>query len=170
MKIREKFTVGAPADSVWAFLIDPERVAAALPGARITERVDENTYKGGMAVNVGPLSAAYDGTVAFELDEENRSATVRARGQGKAGMGNAEMKMTSRVVALGPTETEVTVEADLSVTGILAQLGRGMMQHVSKRMFKQFTEVLAKELAPENRVRAGGPGAGTAGTAKEEHG
>ena len=147
MKIQEKFTVDAPADEVWAFLIDPERVAAALPGAMITEKVDENTYKGGMAVNVGPLSAAYDGTVAFELDEENRCATVRARGQGKAGMGNADMKMTSRVVALGPGETEVTVEADLSVTGILAQLGRGMMQHVSKRMFKEFTEVLAKELA-----------------------
>ena len=80
-----------------------------------------------MAVNVGPLSAAYNGTVAFELDEENRCATVRARGQGKAGMGNADMKMTSRVVALGPGETEVTVDADLSVTGILAQLGRGMM-------------------------------------------
>ena len=101
MKIQEKFTVDAPADEVWAFLIDPERVAAALPGARITEKVDENTYKGGMAVNVGPLSAAYSGTVAFELDEENRAATVRARGQGKAGMGNADMKMTSRVVALG---------------------------------------------------------------------
>ena len=63
-------------------------------------------------------------------------------------MGNADMTMTSRVVELGPAKTEVTVEANLRVTGILAQLGRGMMQHVSKRMFKQFTEVLAKELAP----------------------
>ena len=147
MKIQEKFTVAAPADEVWAFLIDPERVAAALPGAKITEKVDENTYKGGMGVSVGPVSAAYNGTVAFELDEENRSATVRAKGQGKAGMGNADMKMTSRVVALGPGETEVTVDADLSVTGILAQLGRGMMQHVSKKMFKEFTEVVEKELA-----------------------
>ena len=148
MKIQEKFTVDAPADSVWEFLIDPERVAAALPGAEITEKLDDNTYKGGMAVNVGPLAAVYTGTVAFDLDEEARSASVRARGQGKAGMGNADMTMTSRVVELGPAKTEVTVEANLSVSGILAQLGRGMMQHVSKRMFKQFTEVLAKELAP----------------------
>ena len=149
MRIEEKFTVAATADSVWAFLTDPERVAAALPGAQISERLDETTYSGGMGVKIGPVSAAYTGTVAFELDEEERSAVVRAKGQGKAGMGNADMKMTSRVVALGPDETEVTVEADLSVTGILAQLGRGMMQHVSKRMFKQFTEVLATELAPE---------------------
>ena len=147
MRIEEKFTVNAPADEVWAFLVDPERVAAALPGAQITEKVDEKTYKGGMGVNVGPLSAAYSGTVEFDLDEENRSAVVRARGQGKAGMGTADMKMTSSVVELGPDETEVTVEADLSVTGILAQLGRGMMQHVNKKMFRQFTEAMGKELA-----------------------
>ena len=147
MRIEEKFTVNAPADEVWAFLVDPERVAAALPGAQITEKVDEKTYKGGMGVNVGPLSAAYSGTVEFDLDEENRSAVVRARGQGKAGMGTADMKMTSSVVELGPDETEVTVEADLSVTGILAQLGRGMMQHVNKKMFRQFTEAMGKGLA-----------------------
>ena len=147
MKIEEKFTVAASADDVWAFLIDPERVAAALPGAEITERIDENTYKGGMGVKVGPLAAAYTGTVAFDLDEEARSAVVHAKGQGKAGMGNADMKMTSRVVSLGPDTAEVTVEANLTVTGILAQLGRGMMQHVSKKMFKEFTEVLGKELA-----------------------
>ena len=87
MKIQEKFTVNAPADEVWAFLIDPERVAAALPGARITEKVDENTYKGGMAVNVGPLSAAYNGTVAFELDEEKpvRDGACPRAGEGRHG-------------------------------------------------------------------------------------
>ena len=61
-------------------------------------------------------------------------------------MGNADMKMTSSVQSLGVGETEVTVEAKLTVTGILAQLGRGMMQHVSRKMFKEFTEVLEKEL------------------------
>ena len=81
-----------------------------------------------------------------ENNEEERSAVVHARVKGKAGMGNADVKMTSRVVALGPEETEVTVVADLTVLGILAQLGRGMMQHVSKKVFKGFTEVLGKEL------------------------
>ena len=149
MKIEEKFTVAAPAEEVWAFLTDPERVAAALPGAEISEQIDENTYAGGMAVKVGPLAAAYTGTVAFELDEDAREAVVHAKGQGKAGMGNADMKMTSGVVSLGPGETEVTVVADLTVTGILAQLGRGMMQHVSKKMFKEFTEVVEEELASQ---------------------
>lgn len=149
MRIEEKFTVAATAEAVWAFLTDPERVAASLPGAEINEQIDENTYSGGMSVSVGPLAAAYTGTVAFELDEAERSAVVHAKGQGKAGMGNADMKMTSRVTALDDGETEVTVVADVTVTGILAQLGRGMMQHVSRKMFKEFTEVVEKELAPE---------------------
>ncbi len=149
MKIQEEFTVAAPADEVWGFLTDPERVAAALPGAEISERIDDDTWAGGMSVKVGPVSANYNGTVAFELNEAERTATVRARGQGRAGMGNADMTMTSRVEALSSGETAVTVEADLRVTGILAQLGRGMMQHVSKKMFKEFTEILGKELGAD---------------------
>ncbi len=148
MRIEERFTVDAPADEVWAFLTDPKRVATALPGAEITDQIDERSYAGGMAVKVGPLAVAYTGTVSFDLDEAERSAVVRARGQGKAGMGTADMTMTSRISALSAAETEVTVEADLRVTGILAQLGRGMIQIVSKKMFQEFTVNLANALTP----------------------
>ena len=147
MKIEERFTIAAPAGAVWEFLSDPERVAGALPGAVIGRKIDDRVYEGGMSVRVGPLNASYNGTVTFDLDEENRSAVVQARGHGKAGMGNADMKMTSAVVALAPDRTEVTVDADLAVSGILAQLGRGMIQHVSKKMFRDFTQVLTKELS-----------------------
>ena len=146
MKIEQQFTINAPADKVWGFLIDPERVAAALPGAEITEKIDGTTYKGGMSVRVGPLSANYRGTVAFELDEDNRSATVHAKGQGKAGMGNADMRMVSNVSEISDNETRVTIEADLTVTGILAQFGRGMIEQVSKKMFQEFAQMVSKEL------------------------
>ena len=148
MRIEERFTVDAPIGDVWAFLTDPERVAAALPGAEIRERIDENTYQGGMAVKVGPVAAAYTGTVSFELHEEERLAVVQARGQGKAGMGTANMTMTSRLSALPGGETEVTVDADLRITGILAQLGRGMIQIVSRNMFETFTANMTHALTP----------------------
>ena len=104
------------------------------------------TYKGGMTVRVGPVSAAYSGTISFELDESNRSATVHGKGQGKAGLGSVVMKMVSNVEALSDTETWVTVETDLTVTGILAQFGRGMIEQISKKMFGEFTEVMKREL------------------------
>lgn len=149
MKIDDAFRVDAPAEAVWRFLADPERVAAALPGAEITRELGGGTYEGAMSMKVGPLATAYKGTVAFELDEEARAAVVRARGKGKAGMGNADMTMTSRVAAISSRETEVTIGADIAVTGVLAQLGRGMIQHVSKKMIREFAEIVAREIARE---------------------
>lgn len=146
MKIEQEFTVNAPADKVWAFLTDPERVAATLPGAEISEKVDDTTYKGGMKVKVGPMSVNYAGTVSFDLDEDAKTATVHAKGQGKAGMGNADMRMVSNVVELSDNETQVTVESDLTVSGVLAQFGRGMIEQVSKKMFNEFTANVKKEL------------------------
>ena len=146
MKVEERFTIDAPADAVWAFLIDPERVAAALPGAEISDKVDDTTFKGGMAVRVGPVSANYRGTVSFELDEATKTAVVHAKGRGMAGMGSADMRMTSQVHALGDSETEVTVDADVTISGVLAQFGRGMIEQVSKKMFGEFTAAVKQEL------------------------
>ena len=101
MKIQDGFTIDAPAADVWALLSDPARVATLLPGAKMGDRIDDNTYSGGMFVKVGPLAVAYEGTVSFRLDESERSVEVRARGQGKRGMGTADMTMTSQVVAHG---------------------------------------------------------------------
>ena len=91
--------VKAPADAVWAYLTDPYRVAPALPGAAITEKVDEQTYKGTITMKVGPVSARYKGTVRFEtLDAATRTAEIVASGQDVSGRGGADMKMTSRLV------------------------------------------------------------------------
>ena len=146
MKIEEGFTIDAPATAVWAILSDPRQLSELLPGAEITEQIDDTTYEGGMTVKVGPLVAAYTGTVSFILNEDERSAVVHARGQGKAGMGTAEMTMNSRVAALPDGGAEVTMDSDVTVTGILAQLGRGMTQVVSKRMLQEFVQRLTNAL------------------------
>ncbi len=147
MKIQDGFTIDAPAADVWALLSDPERVATLLPGAKMGDRIDDNTYAGGMSMKVGPLAVSYDGTVSFQLNKDERSVEVRARGQGKRGMGTADMTMTSQVIAHGDTRSEVTIDSDVVVTGILAQMGRGMIQVVSKKMLQDFVGNLTKALA-----------------------
>ncbi len=147
MKIQDGFTIDAPAADVWALLSDPERVATLLPGAKMGDRVEDDTYSGGMSVKVGPLAVSYDGTVSFRFDESGRSVEVRARGRGKRGMGTADMTMTSRVIARGDARTEVTIDSDVVVTGILAQMGRGMIQVVSKKMLEDFVANLTRALA-----------------------
>ena len=86
LQFEHSFVVKASPDRVWAYLTDPYRVAPALPGASITEQVDEQTWGGGITVKVGPVSAKYKGTVRFEaLDPAARTAEIVARGQDTSG-------------------------------------------------------------------------------------
>jgi carbon monoxide dehydrogenase subunit G len=147
VRFEHAFTVKASADRVWAYLSDPYRVAPALPGAAITEKVDDRTFKGTITVKVGPVSARYKGTAHFDsLDPAARAMEMRGSAQDVTGRGGAELKMSSRLVEKGPGETEVTVVSETNVTGILAQFGRGMIQDVSNQMFQRFSEAVRSEL------------------------
>ena len=153
--IEKQFVINAAPREVWAFLTDPSKVAGCLPGAAITGQVDERTHSGTIAIKVGPVSARYKGTVRFErLDQEAGVAEIAAAGQDVRGKGGADMRMTSRIIERGPSETEVTVTSTVNVTGILAQFGRGMIQDLSDQMFRQFTDAMraALESAAERPV------------------
>jgi carbon monoxide dehydrogenase subunit G len=158
IRFEQSFAVKAPPDAVWAYLTDPNRIAAAVPGAAITEKVDERTWKGTITVKVGPVSAKYRGTVRFEkLDAAARVAEVSGVGQEATGKGGADMRMTSRLVEKAPGETQVSVASDVNVTGILAQFGRGMIQDVSDQMFRKFADAVRGELESAAAVAAPAP-------------
>jgi carbon monoxide dehydrogenase subunit G len=147
MEISKSFVVKAPKAAVWDFLTDPYKVAKCLPGAAVTEKVDDQTYTGTMTVKVGPVTASYRGKLRFErLDEAAGEAELAASGQETRGKGGADMRMKSRVVGRGPTETEVTVVSDVNVMGVLAQFGRGMIQDVSDQLFGKFSDAMRREL------------------------
>jgi carbon monoxide dehydrogenase subunit G len=148
MEITKTFVVQAPAAAVWDFLTDPYKVASCLPGAAITEKVDDSTYTGTMTLKVGPVTASYRGKMRFErLDAAAMEADLAASGQETKGKGGADMRMKSRVVAKGPEETEVTVVSDVNVMGVLAQFGRGMIQDVSDQLFQKFSDGMRRQLA-----------------------
>ena len=145
------FSVKAPLDRVWAFLTDPHRVASSLPGAAITEKVDEQNYKGTMTVKVGPVTAKYKGAICFEsLDREAGKAQISGKGQDTGGRGGANMKMTSQLTGNGGDETQVKVNSSVNVTGVMAQFGRGLIQDVSNEMFKRFSASMKAELEQES--------------------
>lgn len=154
--IEKSFTVRAPADKVWAFLTNPHEVAGCLPGAAITEQVDDATYAGTITVKVGPVTANYKGTLHFDrLDTEAREAELSASGQETKGKGGADMRMTSRVVERSPDESEVVISSDVNVVGVLAQFGRGMIQDVSDQLFGRFTDCVHGKLeAPADEAAA----------------
>ncbi len=150
-EIVKTFVVRSPTEQVWSFLTDPEKVARCLPGAAITGKIDEKTWQGTMTVKVGPVSSSYKGKVAFEkLDTAAHTAEILATGQDVRGRGGADLKLTSSLATKGPSETEVTTTSRVNITGILAQMGRGMVQDVGDQIFQVFTQRVRAELeAPQ---------------------
>ena len=147
MKIEQKFALNVPPDRVWGFLTDPVQVAACLPGAAITSRIDDRTYEGTITVKVGPVTAAYKGKVRFErLDPQRLEAEMVGQGQDVKGKGGAEMRMISRLFPREGGGTEVVVNSDVNISGILAQMGRGLIESVSTQMFQQFTAAMRQKL------------------------
>ena len=158
-RIEERFTVKASPEVVWAFLIDPRRVVTCLPGAELSEVVDERTFDGAVRVKVGPVTVGYKGRV--RLVEVDRAAwRVRMEGEGResGGAGSARLAMESRLTPQPGGLTEVVVVSDVEVVGRLVQLGRGMIEQVSHQVFLQFAERVAATLEAEAAQAEGGPG------------
>ena len=147
LEINKTFIVRAAPAEVWAFLLDVPRAARCMPGAAIGERLDDRTYAGTMTVKVGPITANYKGKLVFErLDDAARTAEIVATGQDVRGKGGADMRMTGSVREVAPGETEVTAVSRVNISGILAQMGRGMIQDVSEQLFQMFSQRMSAEL------------------------
>ena len=147
LEINKTFIVRAAPAEVWAFLLDVPRAARCMPGAAIGERLDDRTYAGTMTVKVGPVTANYKGKLVFErLDDAARTAEIVATGQDVRGKGGADMRMTGSVREVAPGETEVTAVSRVNISGILAQMGRGMIQDVSEQLFQMFSQRMSAEL------------------------
>ena len=154
-QIEKTFVVRAPAQAVWEFLTDPRRVARCMPGAAITDQVDDRTYAGTLTVKVGPVLASYKGRMSFaRLDAQERAAAIVASGQDVRGKGGASMRLTSRLSQRGPAETEVAASSEVNVTGLLVQMGRGMVQDVDDQIFAKFTDAMRAELEAPSTVAA----------------
>jgi carbon monoxide dehydrogenase subunit G len=150
MKLEQTFEVQAPLDDVWTALIDLERVAPCLPGAAITDRDEDGTYHGTFTVKLGPMTAAYRGTIKIDdIDEAARTATLRAKGTDKRGQGGASATIVNRL-SEHDGGTRVDAATDFTITGRLASFGRGgIMQDVSDRLLRDFATCLQTRLAGE---------------------
>ncbi len=141
VKIEKTFQVNQPIEKVWKILSSPTKVVTCVPGAEITEAIDEHTFKGVTTMKIGPITTKYNGEVSLEhLDEDNYKLEIVGKGLDSKGKGSASMKMTAQLRKLDDGVTEVSSSMEVSVTGRLAQFGSRMMVDVSNQMFEQFTE------------------------------
>jgi carbon monoxide dehydrogenase subunit G len=148
LKIEERFELDAHPDEAWAYLTRPDRIVVCLPGAELTEVVDERNYVGRVKVKLGAVTMDYRGTAEFtEVDPEQRVIRMKGKGRERRGGGTVSLAMESTIRELEGGRCEVTVVADIQLAGKIIRFGRGMIQAVTAEIFKEFTVCLAAELA-----------------------
>ncbi|HET7114069.1 MAG TPA: SRPBCC family protein [Pyrinomonadaceae bacterium] len=139
LKITEQFDVQAPVERVWKYLIDPASVVHCLPGAELLESHEDGTFVGQIKVKVGPMSMAYKGKGSFtEVNEETHTVRMVGEAREVGGSGSTKVTMVSTVTALESGGSAVLVDADINLVGRIVQFGRGMIEEVSRQMFRQF--------------------------------
>jgi carbon monoxide dehydrogenase subunit G len=155
MQLTNAVPVNASPDEVFALMNDVERVASCMPGATLDGQ-DGDVWQGRVKIKVGPISAAYAGTVRFlEVDAERRRLRVHARGADTHGSGDAEAEVALDVVAAAEG-TLLQLSTDLVIRGKIAQFGKGAIAAVSDRILQQFAQNLGSLLDAD---RAGGAAA-----------
>jgi carbon monoxide dehydrogenase subunit G len=149
MEFDNSFEVPLPPEQAWPVLMDIRGIAPCMPGAELTEVVDDKTYKGKVSVRLGPVALTFAGVVTFEeIDNAARTARVRAQGTDAKGRGAAQAAATFR---LEPSfaGSKVLVHTDLTLSGAVAQYGRGvgMIQATASALMKQFADNLKKQIS-----------------------
>lgn len=165
LRIEKTFQVSQPIERVWGLLSDPAKVASCVPGAQITEKIDDKTYKGSISVKVGPSVTDYKGEVQIlRLDPQNYEIEIQGKGQDVRGRGSASMTMTGKLATLDGGATQVTSISEVNVVGILAQMGSRVINEVSNIMFEKFSQNFQDLLQQSAR----GPAAATEATGRVE--
>lgn len=165
MEFDNTFEVAVPPEKAWPILMDIERIAPCVPGAKLTEKVNDRSYKGTIGVRLGPVALTFAGQATFEeMDDADRRARVKAQGSDSKGRGGAQAEVSFHMV---PCEkgARVVVHTDLQLSGAVAQYGRGvgMVKDVAQAIINQFAANLEKRV-----IAPGAPAATTPATAPAE--
>jgi uncharacterized protein len=145
--ITKSFHVDHPITDVWANLTDPEKVVVCVPGASLTEKVDDNNFKGEVILKFGPVKASYGGLITFiERDPLVHTMTLKGTGTDTKGKGGAEMLMTGKLAEQNGG-TDVYISMEVSITGMLAQFGSRLINDVTNHVFDQFTSNFKAQLS-----------------------
>jgi carbon monoxide dehydrogenase subunit G len=165
VQLEKSFPMPASADVAWTLLQDIEGVAGCMPGAKITERVDDTHYKGTVSVRLGPANLSFRGEITvLGLDAAARSLQLAAKGTDSTGGSGATMDLTARVEPVNASSCNLVGKSDVSVSGKAATFGGRVMGPVTDQVLGQFaanfaTRVQTMQAQATAPAAAGGPGA-----------
>jgi len=147
MLIESTFEVTAPRQAAWDLLMDVPRVIPCMPGAELSETVDDTHWKAKLGVKLGPISLTFATDVAqTEADETAGTVLLTAKAREVRGRGGAQATIRSTLTEL-EGKTRIDIATDLALSGAVAQYGRGIVHDVSAQLVSQFADCLEAQLA-----------------------
>jgi len=147
VQIEKVFPIPAPADLSWQFLQDIAAVAGCMPGAAITERLDDAHYKGTVTVKVGPATMSFRGDIEVrELDVATRTLRLIGKGSDTTGSSGASIDLTARVEGAEGGLSNLVGKSEASMSGKAAAFGGRMMNSVADQVLKQFAANFASQV------------------------
>ena len=156
--ITKKFSLEAPVEKVWKSLSNPKEISGCVPGATITDQIDDKNYKGEVTLKFGPIKTKYDGEITIaEMDNDAHKMLLRGKGLDSKGKGNAEMTMNGSAVT-SDEGTEVDFKMVVNIQGTLAQFGSRLINDVSAQLMDQFVDNFKNLLSGaevDNSLKAG---------------
>lgn len=155
MRLENSFEVPASVERVWSYILDVEKVVPCMPGAELTETVDDRNWKGKLTIKVGPVTLSFAGKVTLEeRDDAAHRVVLKASGMEQRGKGAASATVTS-ILDDGNGATRVVIVQDLNVQGQAAQVSRGMMPDISAKLTRQFADCIRENLEVERSAAPG---------------
>ena len=161
MNLVNEFVLNAPRGAVWAGLTNPEVAVPCMPGTELNERVGEKGFKATVSLKVGPVKLQFRGEGELtNLSADGSSGEVIAKGSDSKGRGGFKAEMKFRLAEEGDQKCRVQVDTELSLTGSVAQYGRGVgiVKEVAAQLTSDFTKNLEARVAisPANASTADG--------------
>jgi len=155
VKAEKNLKLNQDPDMIWKCMIDPSFMVKSVPGAELTEQLDERNFKGKISIKIGPVTAKFNGEAEFtKLEESDYELTMEGKGLDTSGKGGANMTMNIKLSTLEEGGTEMQSSMSLSITGRLAQFGARMIVAVNNKMFDQwatsFTELLNEQTSSKD--------------------
>ncbi|HEX8994724.1 MAG TPA: carbon monoxide dehydrogenase subunit G [Ktedonobacterales bacterium] len=140
--------IKAPAQQVWQFVLDPNKVAECAPGFKSMDILGPDHFKPTLAVGIGAVKATF--TLDVTLEDVRKPDHAAMRGRGSAGGSAVDMKAAMDLKALSEEETQMNWVADVNVSGTLASVGARLLEGTAHRLTAKFFDCFREKLEAAN--------------------
>ncbi len=146
MIIEGGFTLKAPIDKLFDFMLKPETIMTCLPGAESVKLLDDITYECVVKQKVGPISAKLKFVNRLTKIERPTHIEIEGEGEDVTKLGHFKQKTSVDLKEVLPGEVQITYKSDVSIVGKLAMFGDRIMRAKAKATEKEFTKNLQEKL------------------------